>query len=250
MPMDLKVGLDAKALQRDLSALAENEIPRAAASALNRLATGARLKVVDRMKEVFDRPNAFTLNGFFTRPATGKNLEAWVATRDFARRGTPAITYLGPQIRGGERDMKRFEKALRTVSDGQYVVPGKDCPLDENGNIKRGIIIQILSRLNLMQDPTSNMGDRTARRIAKQLKNARGSRSEYFVGYERGNRRPRGIFMLIAPGKVGEILRFVSQPHYKARLPVEQIVNETIARRQDRIVNEEIIKVFRRRGLR
>ncbi|GBR03181.1 hypothetical protein [Gluconobacter cerinus] len=250
MPIDLKVGLDAKALQRDLSALAEKEIPKAAASALNRLATGARLQVVDRMREVFDRPSAFTLNGFFTRPATGKNLEAWVATRDYARRGTAAITYLGPQIHGGDRDMKRFEKALRSVSGGQYVVPGKDCPLDENGNIKRGVIIQILSRMSLMQDPTSNIGDKTARRIARQLKNVRGSRSEYFVGYERGNRRPRGIFKLLAKGQVGEILRFVSAPHYKARLPVEEIVNETISRRQDRIVNEEIIKVFRKRGLR
>lgn len=249
MVLDLKIGLDAKALKRDLSALSEREIPQAEASALNRLATGARLKVSDRMKEVFDNPTRFTLNGFFTRPATPRNLEAWVATRDFARRGTAAITYLGPQIHGGPRDMKRFEKALRTVSDGQYVVPGKNCPLDKDGNIRAGIILQILSRLGLMRDPTSNMGDRTARRLARQAKAARGAAGEYFIGYERGNRRPKGIFKVLGPGKVGEILRFVRQPNYRAVLPVEQIVNETVARRQGRVVQEEIIKAFRKRGL-
>ncbi|MBS1067263.1 hypothetical protein [Gluconobacter cerinus] len=249
MALDLKIGLDAKALRRDLSALAEKEIPRAEASALNRLATGARLQVSDRMKEVFEKPTSFTLNGFFTRPATPKNLEAWVATRDYARRGTAAITYLGPQIHGGARDMKRFEKALRSVSGGQYVVPGKDCPLDGNGNIRSGVILQILSRLGVMRDPTSNMGDRTARRLARQAKAARGAKSEYFIAYEHGNRRPKGIYKILGPGRVGEILRFVSRPQYKAILPVEQIVNETIARRQDRIVHEEIIKAFRKRGL-
>nr|WP_194299966.1 hypothetical protein [Acetobacter musti] len=236
---------------RDLSALSEKEIPKAAASALNRLATGARLQVTDRMREIFEDPTPFTLRGFFTRPARSNNLEAWVATRDYAPKGTPAIKYLGPQIRGGQRDMKRFERALRPVSGGQYVVPGADAPLDQYGNISRGVLIQILSRLGLMADPSANMGDRTARRLARQGKVAKGRKSEYFVGRERGNGRPTGVYRLLAPGKVAQILKFVPRaPSYRAVLPVETIVEQTIARRQDRIVQEEIIKAFRRRGLR
>lgn len=250
MALDMKVGLDAKKLMRDLSALSEKEIPKAAANALNRLATGARLQIQDRMREVFDSPTPFTLNGFFTRPARSNNLEAWVATCDYAPKGTPAIRYLGPEIRGGQRDMKKFEKALSAISGGQYIVPGKDAPLDQYGNLSRGLMTQILSRLNLMMDPTSNMSAKVVGRLAKRGKNARGQMSEYFIARERGNGRPLGIYKLLAPGKVGEIIRFVPRPPtYKAVLPVEDIVNQTIARRQDRIVQEEIIKAFRRRGL-
>ncbi|MFT8785448.1 hypothetical protein [Gluconobacter oxydans] len=252
MPVDFKIGLDTKALQRDLSALAEKEIPRAEASALNRLAFGAFRNVQDRMSEVFDRPTRFTLFGFKVQTATPARLEAAVVTKDLINGsgGTPAIAYLGPQIHGGNRDKTKLEKALSRISEGQYVVPGRDCPLDGNGNIPRSVIVQVLSRLGASMDPRANMSDKTSRRLMKQGKAARGQKSEYFVPRAKGNGRPKGIYKLLGPGRVGEIFRFVSAPHYETRLPVEQIVNSNVARRQDRIVNEEIIKVFRRRGLR
>ncbi|MBV1835644.1 hypothetical protein [Acetobacter estunensis] len=252
MALDLKVGLDAKKLMRDLSALSEKEIPRAAASALNRLAIGARLKIRDRMEEVFDRPKTFTLNSFWIQTATPKNLEAAVMTKDMAPKGTAAVKYLGPEIHGGRRDMKKFERDLAPLSQGQYAVPGKDAPLDRHGNIPRSVLLQILSRFNLMSGTSAymNMGDRTARRLQKQRKNAAGQRSEYFIARERGGGLPTGIYKLVGPGKVAQIIRFTPRiPTYKAILPVEQIVEQTIARRQDRIVQEEVIKAFRRRGL-
>ncbi|GAN90976.1 phage protein [Gluconobacter frateurii M-2] len=252
MPIKLKIGLDAKALRRDLSALADKEIPRAEAASLNRLAFGAFKNVQDRMQEVFDRPTRFTLFGFKVQTATPKKLEAAVITKDLisGSGGTPAIAYLGPQIHGGSRDKTKLEKHLSRLAEGQYVVPGRDCPLDGNGNVPRSLIVQVLSRLGAASDPRQILADKTARRLVRQGKNARGRKTEYFVARDRGNGRPKGIYKLIGPGQVGEIFRFVSTPHYKARLPVDQIVNENVARRQDRIVNEEIIKVFRKRGLR
>ncbi|MFT8354101.1 MAG: hypothetical protein ABF617_05805 [Gluconobacter japonicus] len=252
MPLDLKIGLDAKALKRDLSALSGKEIPKAEAAALNRLAFGAFKQVQDRMKDIFDRPTRFTLFGFKVQTATSSRLEAAVVTKDLINGsgGTPAISYLGPQIHGGPRDKTKFERNLSRLSGGQYVVPGKDCPLDENGNIPRSLVTQVLSRLGAASHSQINLSDKTARRLARQGKVARGRKSEYFIARERGNGRPKGIYKLLGPGQVGEIFRFVSAPNYKKRFPVEQIVNETVARRQDRIVQEEIIKVFRRRGLR
>lgn len=251
MALKFKIGLDVRALKMDLSALSEREIPQAEASALNRLAFGAFRNVQDRMSEVFDRPTRFTLFGFKVQKATPRNLEAAVVTKDLIKGagGTPAIAYLGPQIHGGSRDKTKLEKALSRVSEGQYVVPGRDCPLDGNGNIPRSVIIQVLSRLGSALDPRANMGDKTARRLMRQGKAARGQKSEYFIPRERGNGRPKGIYKLLGPGRVGEIFRFVSAPHYETRLPVEQIVNSNVARRQERVVQEEIIKAFRKRGL-
>ncbi|GBQ26669.1 hypothetical protein AA0472_2178 [Acetobacter estunensis NRIC 0472] len=252
MAITLKVNVDSKKLMRDLSALSEKEIPRAAANALNRLAIGSRLKVRDRMEEIFDRPKPFTLNSFWIDTATPNKLEAAVMTKDMAPKGTPAVRYLGPEIHGGRRDMKKFERDFAALSQGQYAVPGKDAPLDRYGNIPRGILIQILSRFNLMSGTSAymNMSERTAARLQKRKRNAAGQRSDYFIARERGRGLPTGIYKLVGPGKVAQIIRFTPRaPNYKAVLPVEQIVNSTVSRRQDRIVQEEIIKAFRKRGL-
>lgn len=252
MSINLKMSVDSKKIMQDLSALSEKEIPRAAATALNRLAGGARMKIQDRMKEVFDRPSPFTLSSFWIDKATPKKLEAAVMTKDMATKGTPAVRYLGPEIHGGRRDMKKFERDIAPLSQGQYAVPGKDAPLDRYGNIPRGILIQILSRFNLMSGTSAymNMSERTAARLQKRKRNAVGQRSEYFIARERGRGLPIGIYKLVGPGKVAEIIRFTSRiPTYKAVLPVEEIVNSTVSRRQDRIVQEEIIKAFRKRGM-
>ncbi|WP_246789267.1 hypothetical protein [Acetobacter nitrogenifigens] len=236
---------------KDLRALSEKEVPNATAAALNRLAKGASLQVRDRMEEVFDRPTPFTLKGFYAKPARANDLEAWVATRDYAPKGSPAIRYLGPQIRGGRRDMKGIERALSPLSGGQFILPGKDAPLDQYGNISRGVLVQIMSRLSVMRDSTANISSKTAARLAKAGKNVKGQKSEYFIGRERGNGRPTGVYKLVGPGKVAQILKFVAKPPtYKAVLPVEQIVQDTIARRAGRIAQEEIIKAFQKRGLR
>ncbi|GBQ32237.1 hypothetical protein HLH34_04380 [Gluconacetobacter azotocaptans] len=250
MALDLRVSLDKGSLQNDLAKLSQGEIRTATAFAMNMLAANGKRAVVDRMKEVFDRPNHFTLDGFFVRPATADNLTAWVASKDFAPNGTPAIKYLGPQIHGGARDMKRSEKALARISGGQYWLPGPGAPLDQYGNIRPGEMTRILSRLGLMADASSNMTDKTARRLARQGKAAKAQRSEYFVARERGNGRPKGIYKLMGPGKVSAVLIFTPRaPTYRMRLPVEQIVQQAFNARQDRVVAAALRRVLRQRGL-
>ncbi|MGS0648017.1 hypothetical protein ACU81Q_10335 [Komagataeibacter melomenusus] len=247
MPPDfLKMGIsvDAADVQKRLARLSEGGIRSATANAMNKLANGARWQIVDRMKEVFDNPSRFTLGGFYVKKATPSDLSAWVGTIDFAPKGNPAIRYLGPQIWGGPRDMKRSEKALSAISGGQFWVPGPGAPLDAYGNIQRGELVRIISRLGLMLDASANLTDRTARRLARQNKNARGQRSEYFVGHAKGsgsNRRATGIFKLVGPGKVVPILWFVpKRPTYRARLPVNEIVENTVSARMERTVTNAI----------
>lgn len=247
MPPDfLKLGIsvDMADVQKKLAQLSESGIRSATANAMNKLANGARWQIIDRMKEVFDSPSRFTLGGFYVKKATPSDLSAWVGTIDFAPKGNTAIRYLGPQIWGGPRDMKRSEKALSAISGGQFWVPGPGAPLDAYGNVQKSELTRILSRLGLMLDATANMSDRTARRLQRQGKNARALRSEYFVGHAKGagsNRRPTGIFKLVGPGKVVPILWFVpKRPTYRVRLPVNEIVENTVSARMGRVVTNAI----------
>jgi len=247
MVADIHIQVDTKDLDKALGRLSNHDIKGALAHALNTIAKGARSNLQDRMKEVFENPRSFTINGFYNKPARADDLTAWVATKDYAPGGTPAIKYLGPQIYGGPRDMKKIEKALRTVSDGQYVLPGSGLNLGPGGDLPKGLITKILSRLGLMLDPTQNMGARTRQRLAKQGKIARGSTSEFFVGREKGRGRPTGIYQLVGPGKVIQVLKFVPKaPQYQIRLPVEQIVEAKIATYAPRVLQKPVRRVLRK----
>lgn len=247
MPLDLKVSVDGSALSQGLSILTASELPSAMARALNNTASAAKQAVRSRMLEVFDNPNPWTKNAFFVRPATPQNMQAWVATRDFAPGGTAAYDYLRPEIFGGPRPMKKSEKALRPIVGDQYWVPGRGAPLDAYGNIQRGEIVRILSRLGLMQDPLQNMTDRTAKRLARKGLNARGQRSEYFIAREKGNGRAKGIYKLIGPGNVVPILIFVRQPSYRAVLPVEQIVQDAVDQNAEAMIGKAVRYALRKR---
>ncbi|WP_395371479.1 hypothetical protein [Komagataeibacter diospyri] len=122
--------------------------------------------------------------------------------------GTAAYDYLRPEIFGGPRPMKKSEKALRPIVGDQYWVPGRGAPLDAYGNIQRGEIVRILSRLGLMQGPLQNMTDRTAKRLARKGLNARGQRSEYFIAREKGNGRAKGHLQARRPRQRGAYSHF------------------------------------------
>jgi len=248
MVADMHIQVDIKSLDGALGRLSKGEIASATAEGLNNLAKGARLAVVDRMKEVFDHPRPFTLNAFYNKPARADDLEAWVATRDYAPGGTPAVRYLGPQIYGGTRDQKRLEKALAPYSEGQYVVPGPAAPTNASGDLRPGFVTQMLSRMGLMADPTQNASTASLRRLRGKGRNAKGQRSEYFVGHEKGNGRPTGIFRLVGPGNVEMVLRFVPRaPRYQIRLPVEQIVQDRVSDRAERVMTRILKRTLRKR---
>lgn len=231
--------VDAIEVQQDLSVLSEHEMPSAIARAVNRLTHGAMLKVRDTMENVFDRPTRFTLSGFYQTKATPKLLNAAVATKDF-KGGHSRIGFLGTQIRGGTRDFKGFERALSKISMGQFVVPGRDCPLDLHGNIKSSIIGAILRSLTVSSPHRRSKGTLKKPRLKVRRQHS------YFV--EDGpNGRPRGVFLPKGKGEVAEILRFVKRPYYKQRLPVDQIVISTINRRYARIIGEEISHAISKR---
>lgn len=226
---DFRIKVDVKAVQKQLSDLSARGIKDAMAFAIN--ATGKRCisDLQSNMKDVFDRPTPFTLKGFYFKPAKASDLTGVILSRDKAPKGTPAGKYLAPQIFGGPRPMKKFEKALASISGGQYVVPASPIALDANGNLNRGFLTQVLSRLGVMSNESKNLSEKTRRRLAKQKKNARGQASEFFVAREKGNGRPRGIFKLVGKGHVEPVLWFLPRPpSYRKRFDPEQVVQQAV----------------------
>lgn len=122
----------------------------AAAVALTRTAKDVQKELKEEMKRVFDRPTTYTLNSLYVKPATKQNLESQVFLKDETSKGTPAARYLQPQIKGGSRSIKSFEKALQQnglMPRGYFTQPAAGAQIDSYGNVKPSQIVQILSQL-------------------------------------------------------------------------------------------------------
>jgi hypothetical protein len=220
------VKVDDRETRKAFKKLTERQIPFATANALNILANDVRQDLVSEMQKVFDRPTPFTLKAFYVLKASPRRLTARVEIRDSAPKGTPAWKYLQPQMEGGPRRMKRLERRLSALSGGQFIVPGRGAKLDQYGNISRGQIQQVLSRLGAQNDPQQNMTDKTQRRLAKKGLIAKGARSDYFIAKSKtGNKRPLGVYQLVAPGQVEPILVFTPKaPTYRKRFDPDKVV--------------------------
>lgn len=193
----------------------------ATAVALTRTAYKVEAAQKHEMRDSFDRPTPYTLSSIRVRPATKANLKAVVHLREFSGKGTTAAEYLLPQIVGGSRRLKRFERALQlagVMPDDHRAVPGAAARLDAYGNISRGQIVQILSYFKAFpeQGYSANITDKRKKSLAKGSKNRLGY--EYFVGRP-GDRLPLGVWQRVrfASGSaVRPILIFVRSALYEA----------------------------------
>lgn len=184
-------------------------IPYAAAVALTRTAYAGRDAVRDRMPAVFDRPTKYTLNALRVDGATKTNLAARVAVKNQAT-GTRPESYLLPEVEGGPRSEKRFERALRysgVLTSGQRVMPGSAASLDAQGNVSAREISRILSALKRVRGGVNAAGQRKGR--GRKLQNdlfvgmpsvgsgaARRARAGAASGiYRREGRRIRPLFI-------------------------------------------------------
>jgi hypothetical protein len=233
MDFRLKItGLDA--LKSKLGDLRQNQLPNALRDALNATAEGIQTAEIEKMKEVFDRPTSYTLNATYVKYASMQKLSAEVGFREFAGKGTPAHKYLSPQIYGGDRNLKRFEKALQAkgvLPQGMFAVPGKGASLNGNGNMSAAQIIQILSYFDAFgeQGYKANMTDTKRAKMAKGTKKS-GSSLTYFVSKGPGSvningkpqHLPAGIYARFGftwGSGIKCIIRFVKKPSYQKRFP-------------------------------
>lgn len=234
--LTFSVKSDIEAGVRNLNARVLRQIPFATAKALTKTAQAVREAERGEMASVFDRPTPWTLNSLFVKPANKVTLSAEVAFKGPAAKGTPYDRALAHHIRGGTREWKRMELALKRLGvlpPTWAAVPGDAARLDAYGNMSRGQIVQILSYLQAFgeQGYKANMGAKGRARLAKRT-GARIGGVEYFVSRGpgqwfggrswkngRSQHLPAGVWAKTGTHgvKASPVLMFVSLPSYRVR---------------------------------
>lgn len=126
----------------------------AVSTALNDTAFDARKRLGEHMRRVFKNPRPYTYNsGRVMRRANVNNLSALVGLEDTGGKGTAPDVYLAPQVYGGSRNHKRFEKAILRKFPGfgrnTFFVPATQNTqfLDSYGDLRGSVVTQMLSHL-------------------------------------------------------------------------------------------------------
>lgn len=216
--------------------LSRQEANLAAAKALTFTAQADQRAEIDEMRRVFDRPTPYALNGTRIKSATPSSLTASVFLKDESFKGTPAERFLGPEVEGGPRRQKRFEKALISAGlmpSDMFAVPGAKCPLDQYGNISGPFLVQLLSALGAHSE-VGYLANRTVRSRKRSRTPA-----EYFVGRPGGGRAPLGVWQRVGRA-VYPILVFVKAPNYKQRFDFYGVAERTTEQQLGPITEREM----------
>lgn len=162
--------------------LAKDKFPFALSKACNDTAFLIRDSEMETMREVFNKPKEQTVRNI--RVVKG-NKSRPGATIAFAQI-YDGDEYMVPEVEGGERTMKRSEKAF-----GHYYVPGIGAQLDSNGRMKPSQIVQIMSYFKLMGES----GYSANRRVKVQK-----SGVQYFKLDQQTGKLAAGIYMRVDKG--------------------------------------------------
>jgi hypothetical protein len=216
-----------------LSTAGQKQVRFATRVALTRTAKAAAEAEVREMRDVFRSPTPYTLNSVYVRPATTSRLEAEVKLKDDATKAVPASKFLAAQVSGGQRELKRFERALTATGVmpvGYRAVPGRGAKLDAYGNMSRGQIVQILAFFRAFPEMgyKANMTDKGKARLARGSKRVQGF--AYFVGAP-GDRLPLGVYQRISfhgGTAVRPVLLFVRSAVYQPVFDFQYVVEQTV----------------------
>jgi hypothetical protein len=214
------------AMRDDLRVEFREHLPFAAVVALTRTALIARDRMKQHIREAFDKPTPYAVNAPRAMPATKASMASAVYLRDFG--GTPAADYLGPEINGGGRKQKRFERALSFIGalpSGGYAVPGAGAKIDQYGNQSRGQIVQILSALNAFGEQGYRANKKTSPKGQSRI-------GQIFV-VRYGDNHPGlkpGVYQRTATGVKPLIAFLKSKPTYRVRLPFNALVEADAAK--------------------
>lgn len=242
------IRVDLTAFEKKLDASERKQLPFAAMLALNDTAKGGRAAVQAEMRKVLDRPTPFALRGVTYERASKRNLQARVVMYGSrtAKGGLPAAYFLGPQVHGGKRSLKAFEKQLQNLGilpKGHVVIPAERAPLDRYGNVSQGMLNRILGAVEV--DYRGAGATRVAVKDSTKRRNRR-KRGRYFV-VPAGKKIAAGIWH--EPGfplrAVYPVLLFVKQRGYTPRLDFDGIVRAYADANLDRHFAEAWAKATR-----
>lgn len=203
----------------------------AAAVALTRTAVQVRSEVSVDMARVFDRPTPYTMNSLFLSGAKPSRLEAIVFFKENGFRPS----FLLPQIKGGDRALKRFEYRLTQVGAmlaSERAIPTAFAEKDAYGNVSRGLIVKILSQLK----SRAFAGDYSVATNSARSRKKRAQQAYFVVrkGANGNNHLLSGIYQRTSFGAFGSSIRpiflFGSYAKYKKRLDFSGIAERVVRR--------------------
>ncbi len=204
---------------RGLEDIYKRQIPFATAQALND--TVEDLRDYHRMilPIIFDRPTRYTLNSLrVLKASTRRDLVAGIYFKESNRAGSH---YLMPQVEGGTRPRKAFERWLiqrGIMASNEYAVPASGLKLDAYGNVSGSVITSILSQL--FASPDAHQWE-----TARSRKRAGLSRHRYFVP-QAGSSLRRGIWRRKGKNAIEPVFIFVSSVTYRSRYQFHDISQE------------------------
>lgn len=248
------------AVMRELQRF-EKQVAYASMRAVNNTAFAARKAVRDLIASSLDRPMPKTVAlPNVTKRATRDDLSAVIAL-DY-RRFTGSQGYLTPQIEGGKRVTKAFERRLQAIKilpQGMYAVFAKRSgALNQYGNLPGPKIRQILSYFQAFTEAgfTGNMKAKTIDRMRQGKRKGMKFGMSYFVSTGKrfgglGMRLPPGIWERHYPnGTAGKsfirpVLLFVQDVQYSRRLDYVGTVERTVGALLERELTKELARALR-----
>jgi hypothetical protein len=158
----IKVTVDSRAVKAALAAYPKIA-SRSLEIAIDKTAMAIKEAEVAEMKRVFTKPTPYTLNSLKVTRTKGHNMKATVWFKEPDRMEDH---YLIPEVEGGERKLKGFERA---ISNNKFV-PGKGSSKDRYGNVPNSQIRQILGVLGKAERAgyQANITARSTKRNRKQ----------------------------------------------------------------------------------
>jgi hypothetical protein len=214
----LSFAVDTSSLAAEMPKWAQVRIPSITRNALNDTAEDAVRAEQDKVRGVFDRPTPFTQRAVvFPRHlrATKDHLEAKVILRDDGGVGTPPSKYLLPEVQGGARPVKPFERRLRQMGlmrGDEFATIAIGYKRNAYGNIPGPTITAILSQLGAYAEVGFRMNETKRSRARAGAKR----KARYFVPRE-GSGLRRGVYERMG-NRIRAVLIFVTgAPTYRKR---------------------------------
>lgn len=139
-----------KQVQRELDAIARDQVPFAAALAITRTAKILDRELAGEVRGSFENPTPYVTRSTFSTSAKKTDLTALVGIRDKGDRSPAPSRYLFPHFFGGDRGLKPFELALQSIGalpQGMRAVPGAGIKLDRFGNPGRQAVVEVIGAL-------------------------------------------------------------------------------------------------------
>lgn len=220
----ISIKIDTSRLERQLKALANDQVPYATAVALTRTAQDAAKELNAELPKHLDNPTPFTRQAFTILRATKRDLRAVVLAK------AAQAKYLKYQVDGGSRAPNK--KAQRLPSQ---------IKLNAFGNIPRGEIVRLIALAKADKRLTK----------AKGRKLGVSSKVNLFYG-DPGNGRPPGIYKRVVNGEQQTLVPLIvfpqQQVQYRPRFPMRSIVERVVAQKfaaHFRVALQEAIRTAR-----